>query len=57
MILDAKFKPTRWSSRIERKKSLGSDGEKNNNSVIADYDECVRNMNTFNVHATRVVYL
>jgi len=52
MILDAKFKPI-WDARMREHSSLG---EINGRSLMADYDECIRNLNAFNVHATGVVY-
>lgn len=45
MILDAKFKPEKWSSKA--------------NSVSAnleDYTKCIRDMTDLNVHATGVIY-
>lgn len=55
MILDAKFKP-RWGDRIKGRKSLGRFSKDYNDSLMPDYDECIRNMNAINAHATGVIY-
>ena len=45
MILDAKFKPKKWSS-----------GENSVSADLEDYTKCLRDMADLNVHATGVIY-
>lgn len=52
MILDAKFK-REWWERIKKKNILGMI---NKMSLMPDYDECIRNMNSYAVNATGVVF-
>ena len=47
MILDAKFKP-KWGEQVSRHNSISM--------LRDDYDECIRNMNAFNAHATGVIF-
>ena len=52
MILDAKFK-REWWERIKEKNILGNIGK---TSLMPDYDECIRYLNSFAVNATGVVF-
>lgn len=47
MTLDAKFKPE-WARIIEEEKSISSE--------LSDYDKCVRDMNSLNVHACGTIF-